>query len=319
MDSAGDRPPPIVTLIVPGRDIAAFAPAALDSLRAQTEQRWRAILIDDGSTDDTGAVFADAAAADGRFRMIHHEASRGLGAARNVGIEHVDTPYLGFLDGDDVLLPDALARMTGTLERTGSDFVAAAYVRSRPRGDAYVAGRVQPWVAAATSPERLGTTLAAHPHAVSNIVAWSKVSRTDFWQDLRFPEGVAYEDQVIAQSMYTRARAFDVIPDVVVHWRLRADGTSITQSKAQLTVLRDYLAALRGGIRVLQEDGARDAVIARLELILAMDIAPLREIADTHADPSYAAEVDAFIRELHALPEFADASPDPDIAAALAW
>ncbi|MCK8476988.1 glycosyltransferase family 2 protein [Microbacterium aurugineum] len=310
---------PIVTLVVPGRDIAAFAPAALDSLRAQTERRWRAILIDDGSTDDTGAIFNAAAAADRRFTAIRHPASRGLGAARNLGLDRVDTRYLGFLDGDDELLPDALARMTRTLDHTGSDFVAGAYVRSRPEGSGYVAGRVQPWVADATSPERLGTTLTAHPQAVSNIVAWSKVSRTAFWRDLRFPEGVAYEDQVVAQLMYTRARAFDVIPDVVVRWRLRADGTSITQSKSQLSVLRDYLAALRGGIRVLHDAGARASVTARLDLILAMDIAPLLEIASTHPDPAYAAEVDAFIAELRALPEFADAAPDPAIAAALAW
>jgi glycosyltransferase involved in cell wall biosynthesis len=310
---------PIVTVIVPGRDIAAFVPAALDSLRAQTESRWRAVLIDDGSTDDTGAIFAAAAADDARFTIIHHAASRGLGAARNIGIDRVDTPYLGFLDGDDELRPDAIARMTGTLEETGSDFVAGAYVRSRSRGAGYVAGRVQPWVAAATSPRRLATTLAEHPQAVSNIVAWSKVSRTEFWQDLRFPEGVAYEDQVVAQLMYTRARAFDVIPDVVVQWRLRADGTSITQGKAQLPVLRDYLAALRGGIRVLHEAGARSSVIARLDLILAMDMPSLLDIAGSHPDPTYAAEIGAFIAELRALPEFAAADPDPTLTAALAW
>lgn len=301
---------PIVTLIVPGRDIAAFAPAALSSLMAQTETRWRAILIDDGSTDATGEVFSDAAASDPRFALIRHEASRGLGAARNIGLAMVDTAYLGFLDGDDELTPTALARLTGTLDATGSDFVAAAYVRTRRRGDAYAPGRVQPWVAAATDPARLGTTLAEHPNASANIVAWSKVSRTAFWRDLRFPEGVAYEDQVVAQQMYTRARAFDVIPDVVVRWRLRPDGTSITQGKVQLPVLRDYLAALRGGIRVLHEAGASAAVTSRLNLILAMDLPPLREIATGHPDPRYAAELAAFDDELHALPEFADAMPD---------
>ncbi|WP_101848706.1 glycosyltransferase family 2 protein [Zhihengliuella sp. ISTPL4] len=306
-------------MIVPGRDIAAFAPAALDSLRAQTDERWRAILIDDGSTDDTGAIFADAAATDSRFTLIRHGASVGLGAARNIGLALVATPFTGFLDADDELMPDALSTLVGTLERTGSDFAAGAYVRLRPHGQGYAPGRVQPWVAAATAPARFRTTLAEHPQAVSNIVAWSKVSRTEMWSDLRFPEGVTYEDQVVAQTMYTRARAFDVLPDVVVRWRVRADGTSITQSKAQLPVLRDYLAALRGGIRVLQDAGAHAAVTARIELILAMDVAPLREIADTHPDPAYAGEVSAFLAELHALPEFADARPDPTLADALAW
>lgn len=306
-------------MIVPGRDIAEFAPAAIASLLAQTETRWRAILVDDGSIDATAEIFEAAAAADPRFRMLRRVEARGLGAARNAGLDLVDTPLLGFLDADDELTPTALARMTGTLAETGSDFVAGAYVRSRLQGDAYVAGRVQPWVAAATAPERLGTTIAAHPHASANIVAWSKVSRTGFWNDLRFPEGVAYEDQVVAQLMYTRATAFDVIPDVIAQWRLRADGTSITQGKGRLPVLRDYLRALSGGIRVLREAGAAPAVASRLSLIIAMDLPPLREIALTHPDPAYTDAVDDFVAEIMGMPEYTAADPDHTLTAALGW
>jgi glycosyltransferase involved in cell wall biosynthesis len=310
---------PLVTVIIPGRDIAGFVPDALDSLRSQTEQRWAAILVDDGSQDDTGAIFRAAAAEDQRFRFVAHEASRGLGAARNVALDLVDTTLVGFLDGDDELTPTAIERLTRTLAESGSDFVAGAYVRTRFDGERYMPGRVQPWVSAATDPERLGTTIHEHPHACSNIVAWSKISRTELWNDLRFPEGVAYEDQLVAQTMYTRARAFDVIPDVVVRWRLRADGTSITQGKAQLPVLRDYLGALRGGIRILHEAGATDAVVARLDLILAMDLPSLIEIAGTHPDPEYAEVVSSFVAELESLPEYDRVRPDPTITAALAW
>ena len=308
-----------MTVIVPGRDIAAFASEAIASLRAQSEPRWRAILIDDGSTDATGALFAEAAAADPRFTVIAHEAARGLGAARNAGLELVDTPYLGFLDGDDTLTPWALERMLGTLSETGSDFLVGAYVRSRPADGGYAPGRVQPWVAAATSPARRATTIIAHPAASGNIVAWSKLSRTGFWQGRRFPENVAYEDQIVAQKMYVQARSFDVIPDVVVHWRLREDGTSITQGKGRLPVLRDYLAALRGGIEVLRAAGAADAVAHRIGLILSMDVPPLEEIAAQHPDPAYARTLATFLAELRALPEAAFASVDPALRTALAW
>ncbi|MDR6865570.1 glycosyltransferase involved in cell wall biosynthesis [Microbacterium resistens] len=338
-------PAPLVTVIVPGRDVEAYAPAAIASLQAQTEQRWRAILIDDGSADATGDVFAAAASTDPRFTLIRHAEPQGLSAARNAGLDRITTPYLGFLDGDDELTPSALERMTGTLTETGSDFVAAAYVRSRihgtgipdtatetetnrtetnrveprPSTDLYRPGRVQPWVAAATAPARRRTTILEHPWASANIVAWSKVSRSAFWSDLRFPVGVAYEDQIVAQRMYTTATAFDVIPDVAVHWRLRADGTSITQSKDRLPTLRDYLAALRGGIDILRDAGATDAIVARLEVILAMDLPPLERIAASHPDPAYADALATFLDELHDLPEFGSATPDPGMAEALAW
>lgn len=295
--------PATVTVIVPGRDVADYAADALESLRAQTFPAWRAILVDDGSTDATTAVFAEAADTDPRFRFVRHDRARGLGAARNAALELVETPLVAFLDADDVLTPTALDVLVGSLIASGSDFAVGAYVRLRPDADGgYTPGIVQPWVAASTSPARQGTTLAEHPDASGNIVAWSKVSRIEFWRrhDLRFPEGRAYEDQVVAQRMYTAARAFDVVPDVVVLWRERADGSSITQHKDDLRVLADYLEAMRAGIAVLDAAGQRAAARARVRLILDMDVPPLVEIARTHPDAAYRRVLGAFVRDLDA-------------------
>ena len=316
--------PPAVTVIVPGYDVAAYADEALDSLRAQTRTDWAAILVDDASTDETGALFDAAAAADDRFQVVHHPQQRGLGAARNSGLERVRTPFVGFLDADDRLTPHALERLVGTLTASGSDFALGAYVRLRPdTAGGYSAGIVQPWVAAATDPARLGTTLDRHPEASGNIVAWSKVSRTDLWRrtGLRFPVGKAYEDQVVAQQMYTSARAFDVIPDVVVEWRERADGSSITQHKSELPVLRDYLDALKGGIAVLDAAGQARAAASRVRLILAMDLPPLVDLARDHADADYRRELGRFARALWSRFDGAEL-PEPAataVAAARLW
>lgn len=293
-----------VTVIIPGFDVADFAEEALDSVRGQTHSNWTAVLVDDASTDDTTRIFADAAAADARFRVVRHGEQRGLGAARNTGLAEVDTPYTAFLDADDRYRPDALARLADTLDRTGSDFVVGAYVRLRPDADGpgYTAGDVQPWVAAATDPARQRITLTEHPAASGNIVAWSKLSRTAFWRahDLRFPEGRYYEDQVLAQRMYTLASAFDVVPDVLVDWRERRDGGSITQRLAEVGVLRDYLDALGEGIALLRAAGADAAVRERGALIRTLDLPPLLRIAEAHPDPAYRIALEAFLETLPA-------------------
>lgn len=292
---------PVVTVIVPGRDVAEFAEAAIDSLREQSITNWRAILVDDGSVDDTAAIFARAADSDSRFQLVKHDLSLGLSAARNAGLDLVSTPFLGFLDADDVMTPRALELLTGSLLQSGSDFALGAYVRLRPDADgAYHPGAVQPWVAAATVPPRAHATLAEHPAASGNIVAWSKVSRTDFWtrHGLRFPIGKLYEDQELAQRMYTLARGFDVVSDVVVQWRERADGSSITQHKDALPVLIDYLNALRSGLDVLDRAGATAATRARIRLILDMDVPPLVRIAQVHPDDAYRRILGTFVREL---------------------
>lgn len=310
-----------VTVIVPGFDIAPYAGDALDSLQSQTFGDWTAILVDDASTDATSTLFEAAAAADPRFRVVRHRDRQGLGAARNTALDLVDTPLVGFLDGDDVLTQVALELLVGTLDASGSDFAVGAYVRLRPDGDGgYSPGAVQPWVAAATDPARRATTIDEHPEASGNIVAWSKVSRTGFWRQhgLRFPTGRLYEDQVVAQRMYSRARAFDVIPDVVVEWRERADGTSITQGRGTLPVLRDYLEAMSGGIAELDAAGHAAAVRARARLILSMDLPPLVRIAQEHADDAYRRAVGAFARAVMSRADAQDAALLPEEAASLA-
>lgn len=308
-------PDALVTVIVPGRDVAEFAPEAIASLQAQTLAAWRAILVDDGSIDATSAQFADAAASDPRFTVIRHETPRGLGAARNAGLDLVTTPLVGFLDADDVMTPRALELLVTALTESGSDIAVGAYVRLRPDGrGGYEAGAVQPWVSAATAPARRGTTLAEHPEVSGNIVVWSKLTRVEIWRraGLRFPEGALYEDQVVAQQLYVHARAIDVIPDVVVHWRERADGSSITQRKDVLRVLADYLDAMRGGIAVLDAAGQRAAARARIRLILEMDTPALVRIAEHHPDAAYRRAVGEFVREVGARADLEAVALDPE-------
>lgn len=317
---------PLVTVIVPGRDVAEFAAEALASLRAQIRADWQAILVDDGSTDATSDLFAAAAAADPRFRVIRHDTARGLGAARNAALDLVDTPLVGFLDADDVMTPHALELLVGAICASGSDIAVGAYVRLRPDGaGGYAAGEVQPWVAASTGTARVGTTLAEHPALSGNIVAWSKVSRIELWRrhGLRFPEGRAYEDQIVAQRLYTRARAIDVVPEVVVHWRERADGSSITQHRDTVPVLRDYLEAMLGGLAILDAAAHRAAARERVRLILDMDVPPLVRIAQRHPDDAYRRALGAFVRELTARAAFEGIAHDAPraslIDAALLW
>ena len=113
---------PIVTIIIPAYNAARFLPEALASLCAQSEQGWQAVVVDDGSTDGT----TDLASSHGDPRIkVITQGNRGVSAARNRGLAEVNTPYVMFLDADDYLLPDAVARLTGALAAYPS--LAAAY------------------------------------------------------------------------------------------------------------------------------------------------------------------------------------------------
>ena len=112
-----------VGIVVPAFDAAAWIETCLRSLLAQTHRRWVAVVIDDGSTDDTGAIVARLT--DPRIVLVP-QAHAGVSAARNRGIAELpDCDAVLFLDADDWLAPDALQRLLAPLETFPSAVAAA--------------------------------------------------------------------------------------------------------------------------------------------------------------------------------------------------
>ncbi len=103
------------SVIIPCYNHGHFLPDALDSVLAQTYTDWEAIVVNDGSTDNTAAVAERYADADARIRCIHQE-NAGLSAARNAGIRAAQGEYLAFLDADDTWEPAFLETCTAALE-----------------------------------------------------------------------------------------------------------------------------------------------------------------------------------------------------------
>lgn len=101
---------PRVSIVIPARDSAATLAGTLDSVRAQSQQEWEAIVVDDGSTDETSAIAARFAADDPRIRIVN-QAQAGAGAARNAGLAQAGGEWIIFLDSDDRLLPHHLQTM----------------------------------------------------------------------------------------------------------------------------------------------------------------------------------------------------------------
>lgn len=112
-----------VDIIIPVYNVEPFLRRCLDSVVSQTCQGWRAICVDDGSTDGCGAILDSYAAADPRFKVIHQK-NGGLSDARNTGMAASDADYLMFVDSDDFIHPQTLEIALGLAERDGADVVS---------------------------------------------------------------------------------------------------------------------------------------------------------------------------------------------------
>lgn len=95
----------LVSVIIPCFNQARFLPDCLASLQAQTYPHWEAIIINDGSTDETGAVARRYVDRDTRFKYLVQN-NCGQAAARNRGLREASGAYIQFLDSDDVIAPE---------------------------------------------------------------------------------------------------------------------------------------------------------------------------------------------------------------------
>lgn len=105
---------PKFSIIIPVYNVAPYLRECLDSVLAQTFADWEAICVDDGSTDESGAILDEYAARDSRFRVFHKE-NGGVSSARNLALDNVRGEWVWFVDADDVVWSKSLKSFAATL------------------------------------------------------------------------------------------------------------------------------------------------------------------------------------------------------------
>ena len=126
-----DAPLPGVTAVVPAYNMEAFLERTLTSAIRQTYPELDIVVIDDGSTDRTREVAERVAATHDRIR-VESVANAGVAAARNLGTRLARTPYVAYLDADDLWHPEKIARQVAALAAHGHEGEwAASYALTR--------------------------------------------------------------------------------------------------------------------------------------------------------------------------------------------
>jgi glycosyltransferase involved in cell wall biosynthesis len=154
---------PEVTVVVPTRDRwDLLQRRALRSALAQEHVRLEVVVVDDGSVEPAPSSVEN----DPRVRVVRHDTSRGVAAARNTGIREARAPWTAFLDDDDLWAPPKLSEQLGQLAAEDASFVYSGVAHTNLAGDVLTIDAAPP---ARDLHELL---LAGHviPGAASNIV-----------------------------------------------------------------------------------------------------------------------------------------------------
>lgn len=119
---------PSLSVVVPIYNVSDYLVACLESLVAQTLGGLEVILVDDGSTDGSGAMADEFAAGREGWRVLHVE-NGGLGRARNIGMDASTGEFVAFVDSDDLIPRDAYELMLHAVSESGSDMVCGGVLR----------------------------------------------------------------------------------------------------------------------------------------------------------------------------------------------
>lgn len=234
-----------LSVIIPIYNVQEYLPACLDSVLDPKAEDYEIIAVDDGSTDRSGAIADEFAAAHPNQIRVIHTPNGGLGHARNTGLEAAEGKYLLFLDSDDTLARDALREILDSLDDSFDvglfDFIT---VNESGRQLEYTSGCERQ---GRFMLEEYPQLLFAPPNAVNKL--WRRRLFTE--SGIRFPDRQWFEDLATVPRLYLQAESFAVLGKPWYVY-LQRSGSIMTSDKALRnreiitavdTVLEAYRAA----------------------------------------------------------------------------
>ncbi|WP_425265156.1 glycosyltransferase family 2 protein [Streptomyces regalis] len=250
---------PQVGVIVIGYNDAAHVTTAVRSALAQGPAVREVVAVDDYSTDDSADLLARLAATEPRLKVVRRRVnSGGCGSPRNTGLDRVTSPYVMFLDSDDVLPPGAVDALLAAATGAGAEVAGGLCVRRELPGR-----REVPWQAPLYSTHAVFERPAQRPRLVHDTLCVNKLYRTDFLRDhgIRFPEGrFPYEDFVFTARVLAARPRIALVPDRVYVWHVRrsADRLSISLDRADIANWRARTEASRLAYEILLGAGQKE-------------------------------------------------------------
>jgi peptidoglycan/xylan/chitin deacetylase (PgdA/CDA1 family)/2-polyprenyl-3-methyl-5-hydroxy-6-metoxy-1,4-benzoquinol methylase len=205
-----------VSVIIPAHNAAETISETLESLLAQNFSHWEAIVVDDGSTDDTLEIANRFSQQDSRIRVVS-QSSMGVCGARNTGIQHAQNDWLLFLDADDWILPQHLDRLIdATASNPNLDVVYSSWARVTPDGASYdekfgPVSNMFPWLAC-------NNAFVIHACIVRRSVVNSAGGFDASFQTC--------EDWDLWQRIARSGACFGSIPDNTARYRMRTGSAS---------------------------------------------------------------------------------------------
>ena len=259
---------PKISVIVPVYNVEKFLARCLDSILGQSLRDIEVICVDDGSPDNSIEILNRYAARDSRIRIVR-QANRGLGGARNTGIEAAEGEYVGFVDSDDWIDGDFYEKLYRAAVRTGADIACADLISHR--GNKVKKRIVYERECVADGLQQRFETGQCPP----SFYVVNKIYRREMFLDseLRFREHVVLEDvEFTAKAVYAARRMVAVCGTA---YRYMFNSASIVNSRQTPEKQRDKYEAFKSMLAFADSHGVSIPYKYRLITVRTYAVGPV--------------------------------------------
>lgn len=193
-----------LSIIVPVYNVESYLPKCIDSILQQTYKNYELILVDDGSTDNSGVICDEYAKRDNRISVIHKQ-NGGLSSARNAGLDRCLGLYISFIDSDDYIDGDLYTKAIEKMEQEAEiDMVWLNYYNFYDDGRKDIHMNQKEYYVKKSDKSTL------YQLVNKEALAWLKIYRKRVFENIRYPEGKILEDLYIVPDL------FDVVNTIFV-------------------------------------------------------------------------------------------------------
>lgn len=209
-----------LSVIITVYNMAPYIRDSIEAVLAQTYEALELIIIVDGGTDESWEICQSYLEKDNRIRVIHTE-NRGTAAARNRGIDASKGEYIGFLDGDDWIEPDFYETLIKLLETYDADVASCGFVKIEEREGLKIHSEKDlSKVNVYTSEEGIAMTFEPDKMRYSPC---NKVYKRQLFDQIRYPEGVLYEDKGTTYKIFHQAKSIVYLDEPLYRYYIRED------------------------------------------------------------------------------------------------
>jgi glycosyltransferase involved in cell wall biosynthesis len=235
-----DKDKPLISVIIPVYNVSDYIQECVNSVIHQTYKYLEIILVDDGSSDNSGELCDQLKETDNRITVIHKK-NGGLSSARNAGIDIATGQYLGFVDSDDWIDTSMYEKLMNNILVTGKDIACCGRFVVSENGKNEELYVDTPGVCFSNK-EALGNIFEL---TSIDVAAWDKLYSKKLFSNIRYPEGEINEDAAIIVQLLKNSNGVVHAGQPLYYYRQRWGSITKSGYSKKLDVIYKHLLSMQ--------------------------------------------------------------------------